>query len=187
MTMMPAKRGRPKRKPNRKKRITTTFPLRPRVYQPNPSQLIGGGSMAYFRSPVSVQRGRGLGGFLASVARSIVPIFRKPIIQKGLKSLGQHAILAGTDAVGKALARGSMEEKEPQSFRDEMRRSARQHAQALVKEIRAATMRQPDSFTSKSPRVTHHQQSKTSSKLRYPVRAPYQRPRITNRDIFTPP
>lgn len=139
--------------------------------------------MAYFRSPVSVQRGRGLGGFLASVARSIVPIFRKPIIQKGLKRLGQHAILAGTDAVGKALARGNTEEKEPQSFRDEMRRSARQHAQALVQEIRTAAMRPPDSFTPKTPRGAHPE-SKKSSKLRYPIRAPYQR-RIVNRDIFT--
>lgn len=126
MTFSPTLKQPAKRKKRQHKK------MRPRLYQPKPKHIMGGG-MAYFSSPVAIQRGRGLGGLLASVARSIIPIFKKPLVQKGLKRLGKHALTIGTEALGNTL----VDNKENISFRDELKRSAKQQAQALIKEIRA--------------------------------------------------
>ena len=63
----------------------------------------GGRNLAHFRSTVAYQRGRGLGGLLRSLFRTITPIFKKPIVKQGLKSLGKSAATAMLEAGQKAL------------------------------------------------------------------------------------
>lgn len=58
-----------------------------------------GSALAHFSSPLLYQRGRGLGGIIRGLFRSIRPLFKKPIVRK----LGKVIAQSGIDAAQKAL------------------------------------------------------------------------------------
>jgi len=85
-----------------------------------------GGGLTYYQSPVAFQRGHGLGGLLGKLIKTIVPLIRKPIVQKTIKRVGQRALQSGISAVGEKLSN-------PQSS---LKNNLRKHA---LKEITRAT------------------------------------------------
>ena len=66
-------------------------------------QQSGGALLPHFRSSVSYQRGRGLGGLIRGIIRRVAPLLRKPIVRKGLKSIGKAAATAVLEAGQKSL------------------------------------------------------------------------------------
>ena len=84
-----------------------------------------GGMLPHFRSSVGVQRGRGIGGFFGSLVRRVIPLFSRPIVKKGLKTVGKAAATALLEAGQKAIA-----EQEP--FHKALKSSSRAQAQQLM-------------------------------------------------------
>lgn len=86
--------------------------------------------MSYFSSPVSYQRGRGLDGLIRGVFRLIKPLFKKPLVKKGLKALGKAATAAALEAGQKAL-----QAKDIHAFAPALKESGKQQAKDLLKRI----------------------------------------------------
>ena len=95
-----------------------------------------GAALPYFSSPISLQRGRGWGGVLRSLFRGITPIFKKPIVKRGLKSLGKRAATALVEAGQTAL-------KNEESFGPALKKAGKIEAEKLLKAIKQSTHLQP--------------------------------------------
>jgi hypothetical protein len=65
--------------------------------------MYGGDLLPHFSSPVSYQRGRGFGSLLRGLFRAVRPIFKKPFVRQGLKSLGKAATSAAIEAAQTAM------------------------------------------------------------------------------------
>jgi hypothetical protein len=61
-------------------------------------------TLPFYSSPVSYQRGRGLGGLIRGLYRSVRPLLQKPIVKRGLKALGKAATTAVLEAGHQAMA-----------------------------------------------------------------------------------
>ena len=94
-------------------------------------QLVGG-RLPYFSSPVSYQRGRGLGGLLRGLFRGIRPLLKKPIVKRGLKTLGKHAAKAVLDAGQQAL------EGNETAFAPALKRTGKTQLQAIIRDMKPA-------------------------------------------------
>ena len=106
-------------------------------------RVMTGGALPYFSSAVSLQRGRGWGGVLRSLFRGITPIFKKPIVKRGLKSLGKRAATALVEAGQSAL-------KNEQSFGPALKKAGKHEAEKLLKAIKQSAHLQPDKKRRKS-------------------------------------
>ena len=51
--------------------------------------------MNYYSSPVTFQRGHGLGNVLSKIFRSVVPFFKNPNVKKGVKRIGTAVLNTG--------------------------------------------------------------------------------------------
>ena len=118
--------------------------------------MTGAGSIPYFHSSVGFQRGRGLGSMLSSLVRRVVPLFKKPIVQKGLKTLGTTAASALLEAGQKALS------DDPITFKQALAESSKTGAQQLIKgaqgmmSVNERKRKQPVAGTViKRPRTSH--------------------------------
>ena len=94
--------------------------------------MTGSGTLPHFRSSVGFQRGQGLGSMLSSLVRRVVPLFKKPIVQKGLKTIGTTAASALLEAGQKALS------NDPITFKQALAQSSKTGAQHLIKEAHQA-------------------------------------------------
>lgn len=93
----------------------------------------GGASLPHFQSPISYQRGHGLGGLLRSLFRSVVPLFKKPIVRQGLKSLGKAAATAVLEAGQKALSQDN-----EGSFGSALKASSQRQARELIRQAQGS-------------------------------------------------
>ena len=93
-------------------------------------QQHGGALLPHFRSTISYQRGRGLGGLIRGLFRRVTPIFKKPIVRKGLKTLGKAAATAMLEAGQQAL------QDDGPSFTSALKSSSRKQAQHLIRQAR---------------------------------------------------
>ena len=84
--------------------------------------------MRYYSSPITYQRGAGLGNILSRVFRSIVPIFKKPIVQKGLKRVGSAAINTSLKGLQNHLEKG-------ESLKTSLKRQAIREGEKLLKSV----------------------------------------------------
>ena len=82
----------------------------------------GGALLPHFRSPVSYQRGRGLGGLLRGIVRAVVPLFKKPIVRRGLKNLGKAAAASAWEATQRVA-----QEENPKAFVPAFKAAAKAH------------------------------------------------------------
>jgi len=78
----------------------------------------GGGGLRFYTAPAVIQRGRGLGGILGRLFRTIIPLARQPIVRKTLKRLGRAAIDSSASALKEKLDRPS-----DTSFRTSLKRN----------------------------------------------------------------
>lgn len=85
-----------------------------------------GNSLPYFYSPVNYQRGRGFGSILRSLFRAVQPIFKKPIVRRGLKALGKAAGNVALDTAHTALL------SESPNLSQSLKRSVKREAQKLI-------------------------------------------------------
>lgn len=129
-------------------------------------QQRGGALLPHFRSAVSYQRGRGLGGLLRGLFRRVTPILKKPIIRKGLKTLGKAAATAMLEAGQQAL------QDEGPSFTSALKASSQRQAQQLIREARR-------NMTGQGLKRPRKRKAPVSRSL--PVR---KRRRVSSRDIF---
>lgn len=107
-------------KPIQRKRLKKTrHTVKKRPFQ--------GGNLPYYSGSTAYQKGRGLGGVISKLFRAVVPIFRRPGVQQGLKRLGQSAARVGLEAASKTLSDPNV------SFGASFKDSARKEAKSLVK------------------------------------------------------
>ena len=81
-------------------------------------------TLPYYSSPVSYQRGNGLGGLLRGLFRAVKPLFQKPIVKKGLKALRKAASSAVLEAGHEALAKRDIRAMAPA-----LKSAGRRHAE----------------------------------------------------------
>lgn len=98
-------------------------------------QQSGGAMLPHFSSSVGYQRGRGLGGLIGSLIRRVIPLFSKPIVKKGLTSMGKAAATALLEAGQKSLSDQST------SFKQALGQSSRQQAKKLMEQASTAVKR----------------------------------------------
>lgn len=99
-----------------------------------------GKGLRHFSSPILLQQGRGLGGVLSGIFRSVIPFFKKPIIRQGLARIGKSAAMAGLEALNKSM--DDQNENRP-TFKQALRTSARTETRRLagdtLRDIKAQT------------------------------------------------
>jgi hypothetical protein len=88
--------------------------------------------MPHFSSPIAYQKGRGFGSVLRSIFRGVLPLMRKPIVRKGLKTLGKAAATALVEAGQRAL----QDEDPVGSFGVALKETSRKHAADLLNKAR---------------------------------------------------
>jgi hypothetical protein len=99
-------------------------------------------------------RGSGLGGVISKLFRAFVPIFKRPVVQAGLKKIGKSVARAGLHAASQALSDPNV------NFRDTIRESARKEAARFVNELKQQSPQnsikriQTQKVRPSSPRVT---------------------------------
>lgn len=71
-----------------------------------------GRGLPHFQSAVAFQRGHGLGGVLGKFIRSVIPLFRKPIVKNTLKRIGKSALKSGLTAVRDSVSNKNSSFKE---------------------------------------------------------------------------
>lgn len=99
----------------------------------NDGQYGGRGALLpHFSSPVAYQKGRGFGSLLRNLFRGVVPLFRKPIVKRGLRTVGKAAATALLEAGQRAL-----QTEDPVSFGSALGESSRKHAQNLLTQARS--------------------------------------------------
>jgi hypothetical protein len=81
-------------------------------------------------------RGAGLGGVISKLFRAFVPIFKRPVVQAGLKKIGKSVARAGLQAASQALSDPNV------NFRDTIRESAREEAARFVDELKKQEQQQ---------------------------------------------
>jgi hypothetical protein len=128
-------------------------------------QQHGGSLLPHFRSTVSYQRGRGLGGLIRGLFRRVTPLLKKPIVRKGLKTLGKAAATAVLEAGQEAL-RGE------QSFGSALKTSSQKQAQGLIRKARQNMTGGRHKRTPKRKKNTSRQQLVVKKR------------RVRSRDIF---
>jgi hypothetical protein len=94
--------------------------------------MYGRGSLPHFSSPVSYQRGRGLGSLLRGLFRAVRPIFKKPIIRQGLKKLGKAATAAAIEASQQVLDKDDVK-----AFGPALKNALKQQAKNALKKQEA--------------------------------------------------
>ena len=62
--------------------------------------------MNYYSSPVTFQRGHGLGNVLSKVFRSIIPLFKNPLVRKGAERVGSAVLNTGLSSLQDKLNKG---------------------------------------------------------------------------------
>ena len=97
--------------------------------------------MNYYSSPLTFQRGHGLGNILSKIFRSVVPILQRPIVKKGLKRAGSALLSSGVDYLNRDIPL-------KQSLRDTAVSEGRQLAKRFVR----ATQPSPSSSRVRAPR-----------------------------------
>lgn len=98
-----------------------------------------GGELAYYTAPVGYMRGSGLGGVISKLFRAFVPIFKRPVVQAGLKKIGKSVARAGLQAASQALS------SDPNvNFRETIRESARREASRFVDELKQQQQQQQE-------------------------------------------
>lgn len=130
-------------------------------------QQHGGALLPHFRSAVSYQRGRGLGGLLRGIFRRVTPLLKKPIVRKGLKTLGKAAATAMLEAGQQAL------QDEGPSFTSALKTASQRQAQGLIREARRTMTGQGLKRPLKRLQPASRSQSVTK------------RRRVNSRDIFS--
>lgn len=90
-------------------------------------------SFPVYQSPILFQRGHGLGNVLARVFRTVVPLFKSPMIKKGLKHLGKTAALATLHSAEQSLNSGSSFKK---NLKENLKQSGQQEIKKLIDEAR---------------------------------------------------
>lgn len=96
--------------------------------------------MNYYSSPLTFQRGHGLGNILSKIFRSVVPILQRPIVKKGLKRAGSALLSSGVDYLNRDIPL-------KQSLRDTAVSEGRQLAKRFVR----ATQPSPSSSRVRAP------------------------------------
>ena len=127
----------------------------------------GGDLLPHFRSSVSYQRGRGFGGLIRQIIRRVTPLFRKPIVRKGLKSIGKAAATAVLEA-----GQRSLQEDGP-TFGPALKASSKKQAQALIQK---AMRNQQGSGRKRKKGISRHQPPTKKRRVQQKLK-PY-------RDIF---
>lgn len=84
--------------------------------------------MRYYTSPLTYQRGAGLGNILSKAFRTILPLFKKPIVQRGLKRVGSALLNTGVAGLSDHL-----ETKTP--LKQSLKRQALRESKQLLKSI----------------------------------------------------
>ena len=87
----------------------------------------GGTPIPYFSSPVSYQRGRGLGNLLRSLFRVARPIFKNQTVRRSVQSMGKHAARAALEAAQVAL-----DKNDPKAFGPALKESSRQRMKTFL-------------------------------------------------------
>jgi hypothetical protein len=82
-------------------------------------------TLPFYASPVSYQRGRGLGGVLRGIVRSVRPLLQKPMVKRGLKALGRAATAAVLEAGHQAMTQRNLHAFGP-ALKEAGKRQARQ-------------------------------------------------------------
>lgn len=100
--------------------------------------------MNYYSSPLTFQRGSGLGGILSRFFRTIVPIFKSRAVKTGVKRLGSAIVRTGASTLQDKIRRGTS-----------LREGLHKHASKEVNSILAppALKRRKTVSKPKKPRV----------------------------------
>lgn len=101
-------------------------------------RIMYGSGMTFYAGPP--MQGYGLGNVLARLARTIIPIFQRPVVKAGLKRIGKSAAVAGLDAIQKSL---SSHQDEPITFSQALKQSATKQAKQLTAEAKRQLLYQP--------------------------------------------
>ena len=111
-------------------------------------QQFGGDLLPHFRSSVSYQRGRGLGGLIRGIIRRVAPLFRKPIVRKGLKSIGKAAATAVLEAGQRSL------QQDGPRFGSALKTSSQKQVKSLIQQ---ALRKQQGSGRKRKKKTSSHQ------------------------------
>ena len=98
----------------------------------NPSRS----ALPFYASPVSYQRGSGLGGLLRGLFRSVRPLLQKPIVKRGLKALGKAATAAVLEAGQHAVAQDNI-----RAFGPALKEAGKRQARQLVRTMTGGSKR----------------------------------------------
>jgi hypothetical protein len=131
-------------------------------------------TLPFYSSPVSYQRGRGLGGLIRGLYRTVRPLLQKPIVKRGLKALGKAATAAVLEAGHQAMAQRNI-----RSFGPALKEAGKRQARQLLRTMTGGSKRKrkPGSTVSRS---------RTSVKRRRaaPTRSRNVKTKPVSRDIF---
>jgi hypothetical protein len=107
------------------------------------------GGLPYFSSPVSYQRGRGLGSLLRGLFRAVRPIFKKPMVRQGLKSLGKAATSAAIEAAQKA-----MDSDDIKAFGPAFKEASKRNVKTLIRQKMSGKGPTKRKAVSRKPKLT---------------------------------
>ena len=153
-----------------------------------------GRALRHFSSPILFQQGRGLGGVLSGIFKSVIPFLKRPFIRKGLTRIGKSAAMAGLEALSKSM--DDKNENRP-TFKQALRTSARAETGRLagdtLKDIRGHTpVQRVASIKASSARVPRRRvvpyriqrgRGRSTTRKRHLSRKRHSRKRV-NSDIF---
>jgi hypothetical protein len=93
-------------------------------------------ALPFYSSPVSYQRGSGLGGLLRGLFRSVRPLLQRPIVKRGLKALGKAATAAVLEAGQHAMAQDNIH-----AFGPALKEAGRRQARQLIRTMTGGSKR----------------------------------------------
>lgn len=93
-------------------------------------------ALPFYASPVSYQRGSGLGGLLRGLFRSVRPLLQRPIVKRGLKALGKAATAAVLEAGQHAMTQDNIH-----AFGPALKEAGRRQARQLVRSMTGGSKR----------------------------------------------
>jgi hypothetical protein len=133
----------------------------------------GNGAMTYYTGPP--MHGYGLAGILARLARGVIPLFKRPIVQAGIKRIGKSMATAGLDAIQQSMSAPS---DAPVSFGRALKGNVKKQAKLLTSEASKSMLKR----VAQPPPVPA---AKTIKRRARPARFAVVPQRSYRRDIFS--
>lgn len=157
---------------------------RGRIRKNKEDVFMSGGNMAHFSSPILYQHGRGLGGVLSGIFKSVIPFFKKSIVRKGLKRIGKSAAMAGLEALNTSMS----DAPNRPTFKDALKQSVKGQTRTLSSGA-LAHLKSPSSSAGNKPIKASNARPKRPRLIPYKLQGGRgvvrRRKTRRNRDVFS--